>query len=166
MNQDLFKKLRDQIPSQRAIEFFITDNLTKAQTDVGFHLNELKDEVIKFFKISQEAASLKLADFGLTGHGNDGTFLDSMVGFAAYYTQNNKLTKKVGPNTWAHHTSSLPEYITSDKPVKFVPQDTQALNMAKFLRRTNISITDIENELFKRFNHIGMSKINSILVRI
>ena len=105
-----FETLREQIPPQTDIEDFI-DQLCEEHPDTQYHLDNLKDEAMKFFGISPQAADLKLEDYGHTGHGNDGTFLDSMVGWAAYYVECRKTTKKVGPNTWAHHTNKSAVYV-------------------------------------------------------
>lgn len=159
-----FTTLRKEIPSQRAIESFIGDVLTPNHPQQTFHLNNLKDEVCKYFSISQEAANMKLADYGQTGHGNDGTFLDSMVGWAAYYVEaHHKLTKKVGPNTWAHVTNTLPVYTTKEPTPKFQSREDQAKSYAKLLRRLRKSVTEIEDELYAIFGSLGTLRINTIL---
>jgi hypothetical protein len=110
-----FQSLHAMLPKQREIQSFFSEDFFPEHKTESFHLSELVEESTIHFDVPEPAAEMKLGDYGYNGHGNTGTFLECLVIFAVQRLIDEGLIKRVGPNIWAHVTSSLPVY----KPVAY-----------------------------------------------
>ena len=135
MNTTLFENQREKIPPQSKIEEFFDSLHFPEYAETPFHLSELVDAAKDFFDIPYEAASLKLADYGFSGHGNTGTFLECLVIWGVLNLEESKKVKKVGPNQWAHISSPFAPYSLPSVSRKKVGHAIASVKILKYINQ-------------------------------
>jgi hypothetical protein len=144
-----FTELRQKIPAQALIEEFLEGTHFPSNPNNAYHLSELVDATQKHFDIPEESADLKLADYGYNGHGNEGTFLETLVQWGMFEVTNRKMAKKVGPNKWAHPNCVLPAFKCQRVSQKLVGE---CVVVVKILKDLNFTPEKARLEIMKHWD--------------